>query len=121
MERIRGVRWPHYGRADSKVAGRRADSTDSSLPILISCKRHTLRKLTSTSFSFFTQPGFYPNPLPMQVPASFAGGAGPPVSDAPPWALASMPHQLHSDPIGHGASVSAVAFDRSVLPVTGAQ
>ena len=53
----------------------------------------------------------------MQVPASFTGGAGPPVSDAPQWALASMPHQLHSDPIElEGARGALKGFFEQLFP-----
>ena len=53
----------------------------------------------------------------MQVPALFADPAGPAVSDAPPWALASMPHQLHSDPVElEGARTAFKSFFEQLFP-----
>ena len=53
----------------------------------------------------------------MQVPAFFADPAGPAVSDAPPWALASMPHQLHSDPVElEGARSAFKSFFEQLFP-----
>ena len=70
-----------------------------------------------SSFLRTARPGLCPLPFGMQVPAGFTAADGPAVSDAPPWALASMPHQLHSDPIElEGARSAFKSFFEQLFP-----